>query len=66
MIDGKPRLERMYLEILLGISQNDSLLKPLSADEVAQWARLDAQVKEIRDNGGGFIIPNELPNMEEI
>ena len=59
----RPRVERMYVEILLGISQNKSLLKPLSAKEVAQWANLEKEVKEIRANGGGFIIPSELPSM---
>lgn len=59
----RPRIERMYVEILLGISQNESLLKPLSPKEVEQWATLDAQVKEIRAQGGGFIIPSELPSM---
>jgi hypothetical protein len=64
MATQKPRLERMYLEILLGISQNDSLLKPLSADEMAQWGRIAEQVKEIRAKGGQFDIPNELPSMD--
>lgn len=64
MATTKPRYERMYLEILLGISQNESLLKPLSADELAQWGRIDKQVKEIRANGGEFDIPNELPTSD--
>lgn len=64
MATTKPRYERMYLEILLGISQNDSLLKPLSSAELAQWSRIDAQVKEIRANGGEFDIPNELPTSD--
>ena len=59
----RPRVERMYVEILLGISQNKSLLKPLSAKEVAQWANLEKEIKAIRDNGGGFIIPSELPTV---
>lgn len=62
MATDKPRIERMYLEILLGISQNDSRLKPLSTKEVAQWALIEQQVKEIRDKGGEFEIPNEIPN----
>ena len=62
MATSKPRVERMYLEILLGISQNESLLKPLSAKEVAQWSLIEQQVKEIKAKGGEFDIPNELPN----
>jgi hypothetical protein len=62
-MDGsKPRVERMYLEILLGISQNKSLLQPLSDKEMAQWDLITKQVKEIRDKGGEFDIPNEIPN----
>lgn len=64
MATQKPRYERMYLEILLGISQNDSLLKPLSAAELAQWGRIAEQVKEIRAKGGEFDIPNELPTSD--
>jgi len=63
MMDGsKPRVERMYLEILLGISQNKSLLQPLNAKEVAQWDLITKQVEEIRAKGGEFDIPNEIPN----
>ena len=62
MATSKPRVERMYLEILLGIGQNQSLLKPLSAKEMAQWSLIEQQVKEIRDKGGEFEIPNEIPD----
>ena len=62
-MDGsKPRVERMYLEILLGISQNKSLLQPLSDKEMAQWDLITKQVEEIRAKGGEFDIPNEIPN----
>jgi hypothetical protein len=62
-MDGsKPRVERMYLEILLGISQNKSLLQPLSDKEMAQWDLITKQVAEIRAKGGEFDIPNEIPN----
>ena len=52
----------MYLEILLGISQNKSLLQPLNPKEVAQWDLITKQVEEIRAKGGEFDIPNEIPN----
>ena len=62
-MDGtKPRVERMYLEILLGMSQNKSLLQPLSDKEMAQWDLITKQVEEIRAKGGEFDIPNEIPN----
>ena len=62
-MDGsKPRVERMYLEILLGISQNKSLLQPLNDKEMAQWDLITKQVEEIRAKGGEFDIPNEIPN----
>jgi hypothetical protein len=62
MASSKPRIERMYLEILLGISQNKSLLQPLNPKEVAQWDLITKQVEEIRAKGGEFDIPNEIPN----
>ena len=61
MATDTKRVERMYVEILLGISQNDSRLKPLSSDEVAQWSRMEKQIQEIRNMGGEFEIPNEIP-----
>ena len=64
MATDKPRVERMYLEILLGISQKDSRLKPLSTKEVAQWSLIEQQVKDIRDKGGEFEIPNEIPSAD--
>ncbi len=62
-MDGtKPRVERMYLEILLGMSQNKSLLQPLSDKEMAQWDLITKQVEEIKAKGGEFDIPNEIPS----
>ena len=61
MASTKPRIERMYLEILLGMSQNKSLLQPLSDKEMAQWDLITKQVEEIRAKGGEFEIPNEIP-----
>jgi hypothetical protein len=66
MSTDTPRIERMYLEILLGIDQKDSLLKPLTPAEIAQWGRIDKQVKEIRAMGGEFEIPNEIPQSEPV
>jgi hypothetical protein len=62
MATSKPRIERMYLEILLGKTQNESLLKPLSTKEMAQWSLIEQQVKEIKAKGGEFEIPNEIPD----
>jgi len=62
MASTKPRIERMYLEILLGMSQNKSLLQPLSDKEMAQWDLITKQVEEIRAKGGEFDIPNEIPD----
>jgi hypothetical protein len=66
MTTDTPRIERMYLEILLGITKQDSLLKPLSASEVAAWGRIEKQVKEIRAMGGEFEIPNEIPQSSPV
>jgi hypothetical protein len=48
----------------LGIDQKNSLLEPLSREEVAQWDRIATQVKEIQAKGGEFEIPNEIPQSE--
>ena len=56
-----PRIERMYLEILLGISQNQSLLQPLTPKEMTQWASMVEDIKKIKAKGHDFYIPNEIP-----
>lgn len=61
MRTDRPRIERMLVEIDLGISQNDSTLKPLSATEMAQWDRMAKQVAEIKAKGGQIDVPSEIP-----
>jgi len=61
MTSDKTRIERMYLEILAGTSKENSMLNPLSDEESSQWDRLEEQIREIKESGGGFIIPNEIP-----
>ena len=60
----RPRLERMLVEISLGISQNDSALKPLSPVELAQWDRMAQEVADIKAKGGEVEIPSEIPDFE--
>lgn len=64
MANTRPRIERMLVEIDLGISQNDSALKPLSASEMAQWDRMAQQVAEIKAKGGEIEIPSETPDFQ--
>ena len=64
MAQSRPRLERMLVEISLGISQNDSVLKPLSAAELAQWDRMAKEVADIKAKGGEIEIPSEIPSFD--
>ena len=57
------RLERMVVEIDLGFTQNESLLKPLSAEEVALWDRIAKNVADIKAKGGEINIPREIPDI---
>mgnify|MGYP006283851407 FL=1 len=63
MAQSRPRLERMLVEISLGISQNDSVLKPLSAAELAQWDSMAREIADIKAKGGEVEIPSEIPDI---
>ena len=64
MNTNKSRIERMLVEIGLGISKEDSLLNPLSSEESETWDKLVLQVAEINANGGELQIPSELPGLD--
>ena len=64
MAQSRPRLERMLVEISLGISQNDSVLKPLSAAELAQWDSMAREIADIKAKGGEVEIPSEIPSFD--
>ena len=63
MAQSRSRLERMLVEISLGISQNDSVLKPLSAAELAQWDSMAREIADIKAKGGEVEIPSEIPDI---
>ena len=64
MNNNKSRIERMLVEIGLGISKEDSLLNPLSSEESETWDKLVLQVAEIKTNGGEIEIPSEIPDID--
>ena len=64
MNNNKSRIERMLVEIGLGISKEDSLLNPLSSEESETWDKLVIQVAEIKANGGEIEIPSEIPDID--
>ena len=64
MAQSRSRLERMLVEISLGISQNDSVLKPLSAAELAQWDSMAREIADIKAKGGEVEIPSEIPSFD--
>ena len=66
MTENTPRYETIYLEVLLGINKTDSVLQPLSDAESKQWDRLVIEVKDIKDKGYAFDIPNEIPFSEPV
>ena len=64
MNSHKSCIERMLVEIGLGISKEDSLLNPLSSEESETWDKLVLQVAEIKTNGGEIEIPSEIPDID--
>jgi len=55
-------VERIYVEVLLGIPRSESLVR--MRPEVEQfWDVLSAEVEQMRADGKNFIIPNEFPDV---
>ena len=64
MDEKKSRIERILVEISLGVKKDDSLLKPFSSEELEIWEKLVEQVEEIKIKGGELEIPRELPGLD--
>lgn len=55
-------VERIYVEVLLGMSRSESLVR--MRPEVEQfWDKLSAEVAQMRADGKDFIIPSEFPDV---
>lgn len=55
-------VERIYVEVLLGMSRSESLVR--MRPEVEQfWGKLSAEVAQMRADGKDFIIPSEFPDV---
>jgi len=57
-------IERLYVEIVLGISKNDSKFAPLSEAYSSIWDKIAVEVEEIKQMGGIIAIPSETPAIE--
>ena len=57
-------LERFSVEILLGISKEESKYAPLSAELSVAWDRMVGEIKEIRAKGFTVDIVSEIPEIE--
>ena len=57
-------LERISVEILLGITKEKSMHAPLSAELSASWDRMVVESEEIKAKGGSIDIVHEIPEVE--
>ena len=57
-------LERLSVEILLGIPKEESLHAPLTAELSAAWDRMAEEIKEIKAKGFTVDIVSEIPEIE--
>ena len=57
-------LERLSVEILLGIPKEKSLHAPLTAELSAAWDRMAEEIKEIKAKGFTVDIVSEIPEIE--
>jgi len=54
------KIERIYVEILLGFSKEQSLVE-LDDKLSALWDKIAAEVAQMKAEGKGFEIPSEIP-----
>ncbi len=57
-------IERLYVEIILGIPKESSKYAPLTEAYELIWDKIDADVKELKKQGGTISIPSEIPDIE--
>ena len=57
-------LERLQVEILLGIPKEKSKYAPLTAELSATWDKMVEEIKEIQASGGTVDIVSEIPEIE--
>lgn len=57
-------LERLSVEILLGIPKEESLHAPLTAELSAAWDRMAEEIKDIKAMGYTVDIVSEIPEIE--
>jgi hypothetical protein len=64
MADSKS-VERMYTEIVLGISKSQSTVE-MDSELSALWDQIVREVKQMRSEGKGFEIPTEIPDVPKV
>ena len=57
-------LERISVEVVLGISKEQSKFAPLTAELDATWDKIAKEAKEIKDMGYTIDIVSEIPEVE--
>lgn len=55
-------VERIYVEILLGIPRSESLVR-MRPEVERFWDELSAEIAQMRADGKGFLVPNEFPDV---
>lgn len=59
------QITRIYVEILQGTPQKESLV-PITPESVRIWNQIAAEVAQMRQDGKGFDIPAEIPEVEPV
>jgi len=57
-------IERLYVEIVLGIPKTESKFAPLTEAYNLIWDKVAAEVEEMKKSGGIIGIPAETPDIE--
>ena len=58
-------VEKMYTEIVLGLSKSQSTVN-MSTEADALWDQIEAEVRQMRADGKGFEIPSEIPDVPKV
>jgi hypothetical protein len=60
---GADEMQRMIVEIARGVIPEESVLAPLTEEQLEMWAQLAAEMAQIAARGNIVEIPTEQPSL---
>jgi hypothetical protein len=64
MTVGTDRMHRMLVEVARGVSPDETVLAPLTAEERDLWVTFEGNLRDMQRRGRTLYIPNEWPDLD--